>query len=446
MKRVLRRAVTLAVALLVTASTGAVALPEYPADLFLPSTSCGCHGGLVAQWEQTMHSKALHDPLYLYKLEKANEETGGGIGPFCETCHGAVAMMAGEFPSREFSPQGGEGVTCSLCHQITGRQEGRIGNTSIAVNPDGTMRAQFDDAVSPFHETAFSAFHTSAEFCGSCHNVFHPGNGLDLESTYTEWSEGPYAEEGIVCQDCHMTPGPGVTKPNPGTAAAGGPERPHIYTMTFAGGNVGLGDAALAEERLQAAARLEVTAPEIVQGGSDVPVVVRITNIGAGHYLPTGLTDFRRMWLEVVATGPDGTESVIGTREFHTVFSDADGNSPADVWNAVAVESDDRIPPRGHVEEVWDAAMPEKGPLTISATLYYRSCTEEIAKAAGVDIPTTTMASVTKAVYTSQEEAASAQRVAPDPGANTMLLIMLGAGLAAVIAIAAYFAIRSRSA
>ncbi|MFU8891572.1 MAG: hypothetical protein ACNA76_07975, partial [Anaerosomatales bacterium] len=128
------------------------------------------------------------------------------------------------------------------------------------------------------------------------------------------------------------------------------------------------------------------------------------------------------------------------------VFSDGDGNSPADVWNAVAVESEDRIPPRGHVEEAWDAAMPEKGPLTISATLYYRSCTEEIAEEAGVDIPTTTMASVTKAVYTSQEEAAAAQRVAPDPGANTMLLIMLIAGLMAIVAIVGFFAIRSRRA
>jgi len=446
MNGVFLRAFVAAVLIAGVAATAAVALPEYPAELFLPSTSCGCHGGLVAQWEQSMHAKALDDPLYLHKLEKANAETDGAIGPFCETCHGAVAAMAGELDGRAFSPQGGEGVTCTLCHQTTGRQEGRIGNTSIVVNPDGTMRAQFDDAVSPFHDSAFSAFHSSAEFCGSCHNVFHPVNGLDLESTYTEWSEGPYAAEGIVCQDCHMTPGPGVTKPNPGRAAAGGPERPHIYTMTFAGGNVGLGDAALAEERLQAAAQIDLEVPEIVGGGGTIPAVVRITNIGAGHYLPTGLTDFRRMWLEVTATGPDGTETLIGKREFHTVFSDAEGNSPADVWNAVAVESDDRIPPREYVEDVWDATMPAEGPLTLNATLYYRSCTEEFAEEAGVEIPTTTMASVTKAVYTSQEEAAAAERVTGgSDGGNTMLLAMLIAGLVVIVATVLFFAIRSRS-
>lgn len=447
MRGLFLRAFAAALVIAGIASTAAVALPEFPAELFLPSTSCGCHGGLVAQWEQSMHAKALRDPLYLYKLEKANAETDGAIGPFCETCHGAVAAMAGEIPGRDFSPQGGEGVTCTLCHQMTGRQEGRIGNTSIVVEPDGTMRAQLDDAVSPFHATGFSAFHTSAEFCGTCHNVFNPANGLDLETTYTEWSEGPYAAEGIVCQDCHMTPGPGVTKPNPGTAAAGGPQRPHIYTMTFAGGNVGLGDAALAEERLKAAAKVELEVPKIVEGGGTVPAVVRITNIGAGHYLPTGLTDFRRMWLEVVATGPDGTETLVGKREFHTVFSDAEGNSPADMWNAVAVESDDRIPPRESVEDVWDATMPVEGPLTLSATLYYRSCTEEVAKEAGVEIPTTTMASVTKAVYTSQEEAAAAERAVPGSGdGNSLLLSILIAGLAVITGTVAFFTVWSRRA
>ncbi len=446
MKNMFARAFVLAVTFAALASTAAVALPEYPADLFLPSTSCGCHGGLVAQWEQTMHSKALTDPLYLYKLEQANADTDGAIGPFCESCHGAVAMMAGEFATGEFSPQGGEGVTCSLCHQITGREEGRIGNNAIVVEPDGTMRAQFDDAVSSFHPTAYSEFHTSAEFCGSCHNVYHPVNGLDLESTYTEWAASPYADEGITCQDCHMTPGPGVTKPNPGVAAAGGPEREHIYTMTFAGANVGLGDAVLAEERLQAAAKVELETPEIVEGGSTVPAVVRITNIGAGHYLPTGLTDVRRMWLEVVATGPDGQETLIGKREFHTVFSDADGNSPADVWNAVAVESDDRIPPRESVENVWDAAMPAEGPLTISATLYYRSCSEEFAEAAGVEIPTTTMASVTHAVYTSSEEAAAATRAVPGAqSGNGLLLGILIAGLVVIVGILVFFGLRSRT-
>ena len=323
----------------------AAQLPEHPAESFEPSAACGCHAGLVDDWRRSMHSQALDDPLYLTKLAKAEEEAGPEVVRFCEECHGAIAAMAGELDDRVFSEQGGEGVSCDLCHQVTGTRE-PIGNTSLVVEPDGTKRAQFDDAVSPARETAYSAFHETAEFCGMCHNVDHPANGFPIEATYTEWAESPYAQEGIVCQDCHMTPGPGVTKPNPGKAAAGGPDRPHIYRMTFAGGNVALGDSELAEERLQAAAEIEFT-----------------------------------------ATDAGGTETELGRREFHTVFEDAEGNYPVEMWDAADFHSDDRIPPQESVEETWDVVMPESGPLTLTATLYYRSCTEEFAAEAGVDVP-----------------------------------------------------------
>ncbi len=429
------------------AAGAALALPAAPVDAFESSDGCGCHAAFLDQWRKTMHSKAVDDPLYQYKLAKGNEQTDGAIGPFCETCHSPAAAMFGELGQDEYSPVAMEGVSCDVCHQVTGHTE-PIGNTSLVWTPDGTKRAQFDDAFSPAHATEYSAVHESAEFCGSCHDVIHPGNGLMLEGTYSEWKSGPYAAEGIVCQDCHMTPGPGVTKPNPGKAAAGGPDREHIYTMTFAGANVGLGDAVLAEERLQAAAEISLTAPETLDPGSSAPVTVRITNVGAGHYLPTGLTDVRRMWLELVATGPDGTETEIGRREFHTVFHDAEGNSPAEIWFAEGVESDDRIPPRESVEQSWDVTMPD-GPLTLTATLYYRSATEEMAEAAGVEIPTTTMTQAESAVYTSAEEAAEAALAesssqSSEDGGNTMLLVMMVAGIAFIGAVAGFFIVKSR--
>lgn len=420
-------------------------LPEYPASAFAPSSSCGCHAGLVSDWSRSMHAQALTDPLYLYKLDKAREEAGDEVAAFCDTCHGAIAMMAGEFDDRDFSEVGGEGVTCDLCHQVTGRTD-PIGNISIVVQPDGTRRAQFDDAVSPWHETAYSAFHETAEFCGMCHNVDHPFNGLPLEATYTEWAEGPYAAEGTKCQDCHMTPGAGVTKPTPGKAAAGGPERPHIYQMTFAGGNVVLGDADLAEERLKGAATLDVKTSEVVPSGEPVSTTVTITNSGAGHYLPTGLTDVRRVWVELVATDEGGNETLLGKREFHTVFKDAEGNYPAEIWDAVAVESDDRIPPRGSVSDTWDTVMPADGPLTLVATLYYRSCTEEFAEAAGVEVPTTTMASVTSVVYGSQEQARAAARLesgGPEESNPATPWILVGSAVVLAGAVAA-LVLRSR--
>jgi len=377
-----------------------------------------------------MHSKALIDPLYQYKLSEANAATDGQLGAFCNTCHGPVATMSGEIADlANASPQSADAVGCVFCHQVTGTGQ-PIGNVSQTIEADGVMRAQLKDASSPFHPTEYSGFHETAEFCGSCHNVDHPANGLHLEATYTEWKNGPYAAQGIVCQDCHMTPGPGVTKPYPGTAAAGGPQRDHIYIMTFAGGNVGLGDAVLAEERLKAAATVEIEAPEILEAGAGDSVVVTITNSGAGHYLPTGLTEVRQMWLEVTATDAAGTREVIGTHEFGSILEDAEGNAPAELWEAVDFASDDRIPPQESVTDTFEFTMPDADQVDITATLYYRSCSEEMAKAAGVEIPTTTMASASLVVFGSADAQKTANGESPGPG--VLLAVALG-GLLVVV-------------
>lgn len=426
------------------ATTAAWALPSIPSSKFQPAEGCGCHAGLYDEWQASMHAKALSDPLYQYKLSEANKATGGALGPFCTGCHAPVAVMAGELTGTDaskVSQQGKQGVSCDLCHQVIGT-EGALGNTSLKVQPDGVKRAQLKDAISPVHSTAYSAFHQSAEFCGNCHNVDHPVNGMHLEMTYSEWKNGPYAKEGIVCQDCHMTPGPGVTKPNPGKAAAGGPERAHIYTMTFAGGNVGLGDAARAEERLKAAARVDIEVPDVVAPGGQVKAVVTVTNVGAGHYIPTGLTEVRQMWLEVKALDESGKELASTRHDFGTVLKDAKGNHPVELWDAVGVYSDDRIPPRGSSTDEVAFTMPD-GTVTLTAALYYRSAPEEMAKKAGVEIPTTEMAKAERAVFTSAEAKAKAAVPAPQDlggGAGGMLTwaaaaIILLAGIVAAVVI-----------
>jgi hypothetical protein len=435
------------VVIVLSAASMALALPDLPVESFEPADNCGCHSAFLESWRKSMHAKALDDPLYRLKLDEANKATDGALGPFCDACHGPVAVMAGlgGDPS-VMPPQAAEGVGCDFCHQVTGTTE-PIGNTSQEVAGDGVKRAQYDDSNSPYHETAYSAFHESAEFCGACHNVDHPGNGLHLEATYTEWKEGPYAEEGIVCQDCHMTPGPGVTKPNPGTAAAGGPQREHVYTMTFAGGNVGLGDSVLAEERLKAACELELVAPEIVAPGETVDIQTTITNVGAGHYVPTGLTEVREMWLEVTATDPEGNSEVVGEHRFGTILADGEGNAPVELWEAEAIASDDRIPPRESVSDAFEYTMPEGGEIELAATLYYRSAPEEMAEKAGVDIPTTTMAMASMGVFGSEDimaDSASNDEAGDDDGGGTNLLFVLVI-LVLAAAVVGWFVMRGRN-
>lgn len=268
------------------------------------------------------------------------------------------------------------------------------------VSPDGFKRGPFEDSKAPYHGSMFSELHTRSEFCGMCHNVNHPVNGLPIEETYTEWREGPYntgdPETSTQCQDCHMTPGITHFEANPGKAFSIGPEREHIYTHYFVGGNAAIPDLMgsevhqrMAEERLQSAAHLEL---EALQEGDRINVTVTVTNSGAGHKIPSGLTEAREVWIEVVATDATGTvlfhsggldsegEVDPDAVMYHSVFADAAGEPTVKVWEIASVISENRIRPKETQVETFDFTLSEavKGQITVEATLNYRSASQKL--------------------------------------------------------------------
>jgi hypothetical protein len=269
--------------------------------------------------------------------------------------------------------------------------------------------------------------------CGGCHNVNHPVNGMHLEATYTEWSESDYATQGIVCQDCHMSAEAGVVGPSTGQAAMGAPERDNIYHMTFTGAQVALGNSEAATAMLKSAAKIEIQAPDIVPPGQEASATVIVSNTGAGHYLPTGLTEVRQMWLEVTATDASGGTTKLAERRFITILQDDEGNAPVELWEATSIKSDDRIPPKGSVTEPITVSLPEGADKsTVAASLYYKSVPDELAEKAGVENPTTTMATAEKVVFGSQEalDAANAEpATVPASQTRVTLRYVLGAAI-----------------
>ncbi len=435
---------TLAAALWLSVPSVAGALPSnVPSSQFPEPASCGCHAQLLSTWQVSMHAKALDDKAYQTKLRQAQEATNGKLGEFCNTCHGPVATMTGAMKVGSISPAN-NGVTCMFCHQVTGTTK-PVANVSQTVKPDGTRRAQIKDPQAP-HPVAFSEFHQTAEFCGACHNVRHPVNGMHLEATYEEWRKSPYAKEGVKCQDCHMSQTVGGVGPHTGEACAGGPQRSNIYTMSFVGANVGQGPPVASKAQLQRAATLKLEAPEILSEGSNVATVT-ITNKNAGHYLPTGLTEIRQMWLQVTAEGPDG-KKVVGTRKFGTELEDKNGKFPVELWDAVKVHSDDRIPPRQSTTSTFTIELPDGvESANLKAALYYRSLPGELAKESGVDNPTTEMTAAESMVYASPAafKAAASTLVPPaeDPGSSSMTWIV-AAGILAVVGVLIYAVVASR--
>jgi hypothetical protein len=323
-----------------------------------------------------------------------------GLSPeFCSRCHTPIGVVSTEIPPLDgsgLSEVSKEGVQCDFCH-VVAESEG-IGNAPYVLEPgDVKWGRNMSGADSPSHEIEGHEFYDESAYCGMCHNIYHPVNNLTLAATYTEWEEGPYAERGVNCQDCHMTPGIVSFERNPGKAASSGPEREHVYTHYFAGGNAFVTEVMgegrhekKAIEYLQSAASLEVKAPESAEPEENVEVEVKITNTGAGHKIPTGVTEEREMWLELIVEDANGREiyhsgsldekgRIDQATVYHTVFADSEGNPTVKVWEAESVLSDNRIAPKESAVEKHSFSMPEdaSNPLRTKAVLHYRSASQE---------------------------------------------------------------------
>ena len=372
------------------------------ASEFEPPEDCGeCHESLYMQWRGGMHANAWNDPSYTALHHLASKETKGLTDRYCIACHTPIAVLAGEIKPGEdskVSEISKKGVQCDFCHTVSGSKG--IGNAAAISSPGPIKRGPFRDSESPAHQTAFSELHTRAEFCGMCHDVYHPVNGLPLEKTYTEWQEGPYPSRGVKCQDCHMTAGITHFQKNPGKAALEGPDRDHIWTHTTVGVNAAMANylgfkqhAEDALKRLRSAASLEVLPPSQARAGNVASLKVKVTNVGAGHFLPTGLTETREMWLEVTVTGPGGEKLLesgkldekgeIGPEAvlYHTVFANSKGEPVgARVWEADYLLYDHRIPPLGYSLEKFSFQLPAgaKGKCQVQVKLLYRSLPQSL--------------------------------------------------------------------
>jgi hypothetical protein len=395
-------------------------------EQFIEPSLCGeCHSEIYKQWSGSMHSKAYIDPVWraatklFVKEATTNEELLEMRA--CVKCHTPLGFRSYSITSPEddydkLAELPAQGIFCNWCHNIS--EVKHIGDAGYEVDAGGgeddpsTMLGPFKDAFSDFHPTKYSELHTRSEFCGLCHNVSHAANKLPIEATYDEWKDSPYntgnPETSVHCQDCHMRQRPGIPatgkteRPdNPGKAADNGPDRDHIWTHYFVGGNAVVTkltgseiNAKMAVERLQNAADLEIIKGGPYKRGGISHIKVKVINSGAGHYLPTGITQVRQMWLDVKITDREGNvifrsgeldgngsideNAVI----YYTQLGNAKGEPVLNVALADRILYDHRIPPKGYKIENYafhikpDAVFP----LKVEAALKYRSLSQSLAR------------------------------------------------------------------
>ena len=144
--------------------------------------SCTCHGDQLKQWSTSMHANAWTDPVYRLMLDRATADIGELAQSYCVGCHAPAGLATGSIDEEGRDPAT-NGITCTFCHYTTGTTADPPFNLSLGFpqgGPDGVRRAQIMDPKAP-HPAEGSEFFDSAELCGSCHNVNHPTNGLELE-------------------------------------------------------------------------------------------------------------------------------------------------------------------------------------------------------------------------------------------------------------------------
>lgn len=274
-----------------------------------PETCGGCHPAQFKDWKTTVHGRSVgpgltgQTPTFL-RVEPATANV-------CYTCHAPLSEQQEviSFGTRirknirfDAALQS-HGLTCAACHVRNNQRFGppRRDGLLESTRPPGRL--------SHGGATRTPAFER-AEFCMGCHQFQPDGNALNgklLENTYSEWKNGPYAAQGIQCQQCHM------------------PDRRHLWR--------GIHDP----EMVKSGVKVDLQWTQNYNVGDKLEATLTLTNSGVGHYFPTYVTPKVVLRIELL----DASGQVIAD----TVREEIVGRQiTLDLDREIA---DTRIPPKG---------------------------------------------------------------------------------------------------
>ena len=341
-------------------------------SMFAPSSDClACHNNLVtpvgedvsigANWRGSMMANSARDPYFLASVRREildHPSLAAEIEDECAACHvpaGQKAARAAGGQGQVFSHARGErdaaelgvisrdGVSCTVCHQISperlGTRESFNGNFVVAprlasglrraygaLAPDAGRR-RIMHSVTGFEQEQ-STHVQQSELCATCHTLVTVARGPDgaiigslpEQMNYQEWRHSAFYAEQRTCQSCHMPRAAGPVR----IASVLGEYWPSLARHTFLGGNafmIRLMNRFRDELGIEATrAELEATAHATVRqleedtatvsieratvaaGTLEFDVVVR--NL-TGHKFPTGFPS-RRAWLHVTVRDRQG--------------------------------------------------------------------------------------------------------------------------------------------
>lgn len=276
--------------------------PEISASGFTSSQVCGnCHTDIYNSWKNSLHAFSLADPIFDAAFMQAVKEKGEEARRLCLRCHAPMVIVNEDFDLSQGITR--EGVSCDFCHSVTEvHLDGRQAPYSLDVGK--VKRSVLKAASSPAHEVAYSQLHETSEFCGGCHNFLAP-SGKAIMSTYEEWKNGPYAREGVQCQECHMVLSKG-----------------HVVAEEIQESQANIHLHNLIHDTDQLRSALTVQIANANRSGRQLDVEVVVANVGSGHMVPTGMPS-REVILTVVVD--DGSRVISKERRYRKVVADEGG-------------------------------------------------------------------------------------------------------------------------
>jgi hypothetical protein len=394
---------------------------------------CGnCHTTVLWEWGVSKMGKTTQNKNVLNAYEQFIEEKGIDQQNTCADCHAPIAALQapGKTDYRLAVNENynlSKGIECDFCHKIRDVEvSNKPGLQSIKMNRLNAGNGFFeygpyDDTVAMPMVASYNPIYKKSEFCSSCHQdaikkpagfswdyeavypeaakypLYEKGQVIPNQWTYQEWLEWQDAlpendeDKGRQCQDCHMNWTKEmlpyyryvVSGDVKNFAIERSPDT--IYPHKFEGAS---------PKRLEGSARLFIDA-EVMDEALEVSVGV--TNVNAGHRLPTG-EHTRNMILLVTVEDEDGNlldfidGPVVpdwgGTGEldgdyagmpgkgYARVTADDNGTLNVPIWRATRIASDNRIKAKETDESLYRFSLPPGAdkdfPAYVTATLIYR--------------------------------------------------------------------------
>ena len=338
---------------------------------FQTSDRCiACHNGMKTKtgedysigvdWRASIMANSSRDPYWQGSVRRETIDhapASADIQDECSHCHMPMMYYEAHLQSKKgqvfshlaFDPDNKgdvaavEGVSCSICHQISTRNLGTpasfVGN--FVIDPpearndrpehgpfviDAGHQSVMQSSTGGFVPTEGTQIRDSA-LCATCHTLYtvsltRDGKPLDKfpeQMPYLEWQHSDYVNK-TSCQACHM---PEVAGDTPVTSLFGQLRQGARY-HSFLGANFfmlrmlsnyrqDLSVAALPPELNIAAQRTEnflqsesarVSFPKVEADSGKLHVDVLVENL-TGHKLPTAYPS-RRVWLHVIIRDRSG--------------------------------------------------------------------------------------------------------------------------------------------